>query len=83
MVDRRPLVVDRLRLGPGAYQGVEVARLELVSVGRKRFEVGNAVPGRPDSEDVVDASADSTVNPPAEPPRIMRRSGSTSPRSAR
>ena len=36
MVDRRPLVVDRLRLGPGTDKGVEVARLELVSVGRKR-----------------------------------------------
>ena len=53
MVDRRPLVVNRLRLRPRTDKGIEVARLELVSVGRKRLEVGDAVPGRPDSEDVM------------------------------
>ena len=52
MVQRGSLPVDPLGRGPRPHELVEVARLELVGVGRQHGEVADAVEARPGGEGV-------------------------------
>ncbi len=53
MMQRRTSSIGRRGFGPGADQAVEIAALELVGVAQQRFQVADAVPGRPGLEAVV------------------------------
>ena len=50
VVDGGALAVDRLTLRPGGDEPVEVARLELVRLGRERGQVGDAEQAGPGGE---------------------------------
>ena len=70
----------RRAVGVRPDEPVEVAALELVRVAGERLEVGDAVvAGARRRTCRRKASAASVVKPPAEPPRMHRRSGSTRP----
>ena len=83
-VDRRPVAEHLPALRPRREERLVVARLELVAVEVDQLEVGDA--------EVRDARGEHlgprrraarVVKPPALPPRIASRRGSTAPRSTR
>ena len=79
VVDRRALDVALALLGVGPDERVEVAGLELVGVAGQGLEVGDAVEAGAGGEGSWKVRAHSVVKPPALPPRMASRSGSTRP----
>ena len=83
VMDRRAFDVDVFSLGIGTDEPVEVARLELVGVGRHRLQVADAEVAGAGTEEIAEGQRGQRRVAAGAPAADGDASGSTSPWSTR